>query len=71
MAKYRVWAECISDVYVDIEAESEERAKEIAEEMDGGEFHDSGNGDWRTGFAFRLDDDADVDYVDEKKGERT
>ena len=67
MVKYRVWAESISNVYVDIEAESEERAKEIAEGMDGGDFHDSCYGDWRTGFAFKLDDDADVDYVDEKE----
>ena len=64
MAKFRVWAECISDVYVDIEAESEERAREIADEMDGGEFHDSGGGEWRMGSAQELEDDAEVDYID-------
>ena len=26
MAKYRIWAECISDVYLDVEADSEEEA---------------------------------------------
>ena len=43
---YRVWAQSISDVYVDIEADSEEKAREIAEELDGGDFHDDGIGDW-------------------------
>lgn len=36
--KYRVHAEVISDVYVDIEANSEEEALQIAEDMDGSEF---------------------------------
>ena len=47
MAKWRVWAECISDVYLDVEAETEEQALEIAEEADGGDFTDDpcGGGD--------------------------
>ena len=44
--KYRVWAKCISDVYLDVEADSPEEAWEIANEADGGEFIDSGKGDW-------------------------
>lgn len=44
--KYRVWAQCISDVYLDVEADSPEEAWEIANEADGGEFIDSGEGDW-------------------------
>ena len=55
MAKYRVWAECISDVYLDVEAESEEEALEIAAETDGGDFIDSGTGDWDLGSAILLD----------------
>ena len=61
--KYRVWAECISYVYVDIEAESEEKAREAAEELDGGCFHNDGNGDWEWGSVAELDDDAEVDYT--------
>ena len=49
MAVYRVWAECISDVYVDVEANSEEEAFEFANELDGGAFVDDGYGDWRMG----------------------
>lgn len=47
--KYRVWAQSISDVYLDVEADSEEEARNIAEETDGGEFIDSGYGDWILG----------------------
>lgn len=68
MAKYRVWAECISDVFIDIEAASAERAREIAEEIDGGEFHDDPFcGEWRFGSTYEIDDDAEVDYVDEEE----
>ena len=55
MAKYRVWAECIFDVYVDVEANSEEEAKNIADEMDGGDFISSPYGDWKIGEAVLLD----------------
>lgn len=46
MAKYRVWAECISDVYLDVEANSKEEALNIAAETDGREFIDAGTEDW-------------------------
>lgn len=65
MAKYRVWAQSISDVYIDIEAESEEQARERAEDIDGGDFHDDGMGDWIFGSVAPLDDDADVDFNNE------
>lgn len=59
MAKYRVWAECISDVYLDVEAESEEEAFEIAEESDGGEWiEDATGGEFKIGSTiYELDDD--------------
>ena len=44
--KYRVWAESISYVYLDVDAESEDESREIAEEADGGEFECSAFGDW-------------------------
>ena len=62
MAKFRVWAQSISDVYIDIEAENEDKAMEVAREIDGGEFHDDGYGDWIFGSVATLDDDAGVDY---------
>lgn len=56
MAKFRVWAQCISDVYVDIEAETKEQALKIAEEADGGEFiDDPTGGDWIMGSVQKMD----------------
>lgn len=54
--KYRVWAESISYVYLEVEANSEDEALQIAEDADGGEFTDSGNGDWKMGNAFPIRD---------------
>ena len=56
MAKYRVWAECISDVYLDVEADSEKEARAIAEETDGSEFTEDGIGDWRFGSIYQIDE---------------
>ena len=46
MAKYRVFAKTISYAYLDVEAETGEKAKEIAENTDGGEFIATEDGDW-------------------------
>ena len=63
MAKFRVWAECISDVYVDIEAKDEDQAYYYAKDvLDGADFHDSGEGDWNMGMVTELEDDADIDF---------
>ena len=45
--RYRVFAETISDSYIDLDADSEEEAREIAEGMDGGAFTPCESGDWR------------------------
>lgn len=66
MAKFRVWAQSISDVFIDIEAEDEEQALEAAKELDGGDFHDDGFGDWIFGSVATLDEDDDVDYTYEE-----
>ncbi len=56
MAMYRVWAQSISDVYLDVEAESEEEAYEIASEADGGEFiEDPTGGDWIMGDVMKIE----------------
>ena len=62
--KYRVWAQCISDVYVDIEADNEDQAYEYAKyELDGADFHeDPCGGAWEMGSVDELDDDAEVDF---------
>ena len=59
MKTYRVWARCISYVYIDIEAEDEYKAKELAEELDGGDFHDDGYGDWEWGCVDERDTEPD------------
>lgn len=60
---YRVWAECISDVYVDIEAETEEEAKEAAEALDGSNFiSDPTEGDFKIGTAYAVDEEPMFTY---------
>ena len=46
MAKYRVFAKMTSYAFLDVEAETGEEAKEIAESTDGGEFISTEDGDW-------------------------
>lgn len=46
MAKFRVYAESTSNYYIEVEAENEEQAKEIAENTDGGDFIEDGSGSW-------------------------
>lgn len=46
MAKFKVKYKSIDYVYLDVEADSLEEAKEIAENTDGGEFMEDGVSDW-------------------------
>lgn len=46
MAKYRVWAEMTTYCYIDVEAQNEDEACNIAEGIDGGEFITSNDGHW-------------------------
>ncbi len=46
MAKYRVYAKMTTICYLDVEAENEDHAKEIAGETDGGEFISTDEGSW-------------------------
>ena len=64
MAKFRVCAESIDYLYIDIEANSAEEAKEFADEyIDGGEYHQNASDcGWRTTEVLPLSDDAEVDY---------
>lgn len=62
MPKWRIWAESISDVYLDVEADTFEHALEVAYDADGAEFHDSSSGTWIiSGTEYKLEDDATVD----------
>jgi len=56
---YRVWAESISDVYVDIEADSMEDAYKVADEyLDGGDFvEEACGGEWKLGSAVEMEDE--------------
>lgn len=67
MAKYRVWAESISDVYLDVEANSKEEAYEIARNADGGDFkEDLLGGAWRLTTVQELENDKTIsDLSDE------
>ena len=55
MAKYRVFAKITSYAHLDVEAETVEKAKEIAENTDGGEFIDTGDGGWEIDEAVLLE----------------
>ena len=46
MKSYKVMAKYTTYVYTFIEAENDEQAWDIAHELDGGTFKDSGYGDW-------------------------
>lgn len=63
MAKFRVWAQCITDCYIDIEADTEKEAIEAAREVDGSDFHEDG-GDWVISEdVYTISNDNDVDYT--------
>ena len=59
MKKYRVWAKSISYCWLDVEADSEDEAMEIAEEADGGEYEESPYGDWIVTECVPLDLDIE------------
>ena len=60
MKKYRVWAKCISYCWLDVEANSEDEAMEMAEEADGGEYEESPHGDWIIVECEPLEADAEA-----------
>ena len=63
MPKWRIWAESISDVYLDVEADTFEHALEVAEAADGADFHDTCDGEWKiSSTEYELEDNNNVDY---------
>jgi hypothetical protein len=48
MAKFKIQASYVSYVGATIEADSLDEAKQIAYDMDGGDFKDTGYGDWNV-----------------------
>ena len=56
--KYRVWATVTSYCYVDVEAETPEDAIMIAEKLDGGEFTNTDEGDWRINQVSLLEEEV-------------
>jgi hypothetical protein len=63
MAKFRVWAKSISYVYLDVEAENVHEAMMVADEVDGGDFHEDSSGWEFSDDVEEIDNDADVDYT--------
>jgi hypothetical protein len=53
--KYRVLASYVSYVYADIEADNINEAKEIAYDMDGGDFKQTSFGDWNIDEVIELE----------------
>lgn len=68
MGKYRVWAHSVDAVYIDIEAKTPLKARELADKIDGGRFHpDVAHSYWEFAEINTLDDDASVDYIYDKE----
>ena len=65
MAKFRVWARSITDVYIDVEAKDKYEARARAELLDGGDFVTTPYGDWEYGTTEELDDNALVNFDNE------
>lgn len=60
MKTYRVWAKMTTWAYLDVEAENEREAWNIANETDGGEFIcNESKGDWE------IDPECEIKEVDE------
>lgn len=56
MKTYRVWAKTIGYCYLDVEAEDEEEAWNIADNTDGGEFTPTADGEFEI---------MDSEYIEE------
>lgn len=65
MAKFRILAQSIDYVYIDVEAEDEDQAMEMYGEIDGGSYHIE-DGAWSFDDIEELDDDAEVDFTAEE-----
>lgn len=48
MSKFTVMYKSTNSMYLNVEADSLEEAKETAENTDGGEFINAGSGDWEV-----------------------
>ena len=55
MKTFRVYAKSITYCYVDVEAENEYEALDMAEDIDGGEFSTEIDGDWETYAVIEMD----------------
>tara|TARA_R110002012_G_scaffold127534_1_gene279805 strand:+ start:397 stop:594 length:198 start_codon:yes stop_codon:yes gene_type:complete len=60
MPRYKVKAEMITDLFIVVEAEDEEEAFEIADEIDGGDWVDEEKGDWRVCRAVKVSNDTQL-----------
>ena len=58
MPRYKVKAEMITDLYIVVEADDEEEALEIADEIDGGDWVDEEKGDWIVCRAVKVSSDT-------------
>ena len=60
MTKYKVQAEMITDLYIIVEAESEDEAYSIARDTDGADFiEEELGGDWVIGAVIQMEEPND------------
>ena len=60
MTKYKVQAEMITDLYIIVEADSEDQAYEMAREANGADFIGEGLGDWVIGAVIPMEEDDET-----------
>ena len=65
MAKFRVWARSITDVYIDVEAKDRYEAEARARLLDGGDFITTPYGNWEYGTVAPLPDNSAVNFDNE------
>ena len=58
MPRYKVEAELVTDLFIVVEAEDEDQAYRIADDIDGGDWQDDQSGDWKIGRAVRVSSDT-------------
>lgn len=62
MKKFRAVAVYEVELYADIEAKDEDEAWDIAMDMDGGDFLETSEGNWRIYDVHELDEEAEDEY---------
>lgn len=65
--KYKVYYDSLTEYVIEVEAENEEQAYEIASQTDGGDFTPVNDGDW----GYKRTEEVKEEKVEDPKPEKT